>query len=124
MNSSQRRFSTSFFNSRWELLAAVLIVSTGLIPVFGVLGLHSLAGLTAIVGFVLVAPLVAIFGDRFIESDEPGEFEDPVDELRTRYARGELSDTEFERRLDRLLETEDLDVTGNEKSRELERLRQ
>jgi hypothetical protein len=37
---------------------------------------------------------------------------DPVDHLRERYARGELTDSEFERRLDRLLETEPLSANS------------
>lgn len=32
---------------------------------------------------------------------------DPLEHLRTRYARGEISDAEFEQRLDRLIENED-----------------
>jgi hypothetical protein len=34
---------------------------------------------------------------------------DPVEELRNRYARGEIDELELERRLDALLETEDVD---------------
>jgi uncharacterized membrane protein len=33
--------------------------------------------------------------------------EDPLETLRDRYARGELTDDEFERKLERLVETED-----------------
>ncbi len=38
--------------------------------------------------------------------DQTNETEDALDELRRRYARGEFSDEEFERRVERLLETE------------------
>lgn len=38
-----------------------------------------------------------------VEDDNP---EDPLETLRARYARGELTDEAFERKLDRLLETE------------------
>ena len=103
-----------------------------------------------IVGYAAVLPLVAIlFGDR----EEIGEYwdgsptlpgqtdsesrseptddettADALDSLRDRYARGELTDEQFERKLDRLLETETVEdaakyreQTGREQNRELER---
>lgn len=39
---------------------------------------------------------------------------DPVEELRERYARGEIDEVELERRLDALLETEDVDSDDEE----------
>jgi hypothetical protein len=39
-------------------------------------------------------------------TDRSTETEDALEELRHRYARGELSDEEFDRRVERLLETE------------------
>jgi hypothetical protein len=39
---------------------------------------------------------------------------DPVEELRNRYARGEIDELELERRLDALLETEDVDPENEE----------
>lgn len=36
--------------------------------------------------------------------------EDPLETLRERYARGEVDDVEFERKLERLIETEDVEV--------------
>ena len=67
-------------------------------------------------GYVVAVPLVAIlFGDRedvaewwgdeaasVVEDDR----EDPIETLRARYARGELTDEAFERKFDRLLEAE------------------
>lgn len=48
---------------------------------------------------------------------------DPVDELRDRYARGEIDEGEFERRLEGLLETEDVDAADQETvERAVERL--
>jgi uncharacterized membrane protein len=38
--------------------------------------------------------------------------EDPLQTLRDRYARGELTDREFEEKLERLLETEDIEQSG------------
>ncbi|MFC7324362.1 SHOCT domain-containing protein [Halorubrum rutilum] len=74
-------------------------------------------------GYVVVVPAVAILfdegeaarwpgdvrGDRTAESDAdagPERASDALDRLRTRYAEGDLTDEQFERKLDRLLETE------------------
>ena len=103
-----------------------------------------------IVGYAAVLPLVAtLFGDR----EEVGEYwnggptlpgqtdsesrseptgdettADALDSLRDRYARGELTDEQFERKLDRLLETETVEdaaeyreQTRRGQNRELER---
>ena len=70
-----------------------------------------------IVGFAVVLPIVAIaLGESDSEAWDPmaaerdGETDtetDPLAELRRRYAEGEIDELEFERRLERLLETED-----------------
>ena len=79
-------------------------------------------------GYIVIVPLVAIlFGDdsdieewvddEFVsdgftteqtEDTEPTG-SDPLSDLRRRYANGELTDEQFERKLDRLLETETLE---------------
>lgn len=69
------------------------------------------------VGFAVVVPLVAMAlgeSDASTTGTEPGstldrtdEDETPLDRLKRRYAEGEISDEEFEHRLERLLETED-----------------
>jgi hypothetical protein len=46
-----------------------------------------------------------------------GDGTDPIDELRDRYARGEIDEAELERRLDALLETEGLDPADEESMR-------
>lgn len=51
-------------------------------------------------------------GDRPIPSSEVDETEAPLAILRQRYARGEIDEVEFERRVERLLETESLDVAA------------
>lgn len=48
-------------------------------------------------------------GDATAESGESPD-DDPLATLRNRYARGEIDDVEFERRLERLLETEDVEL--------------
>ncbi|MDS0221861.1 SHOCT domain-containing protein [Haloarcula sp. S1AR25-5A] len=109
---------------RWKLVAVIVIVSTGVAMLGGAAGLGNvLAPVSIILGWFILAPLVALLGSELpmIESPEDGtetdeatvidpaeSTVDPVDRLRERYARGELTDSEFERRLDRLLETESL----------------
>jgi len=60
-----------------------------------------------VIGYAVVVPLLSVLLDDedTTEGDGNGE-DDPVAELRERYARGELTDAEFERRLERLLEPE------------------
>jgi len=86
------------------------------------------AAVVFVVGWFLLVPAAAIlFGPSWEEEmekyadwqeaaerldSEGGEATgqaDPVDELRDRYARGEIDEVEFERRLEGLLETEDVD---------------
>lgn len=74
-----------------------------------------------LVGYVVVVPLVALlfgdedeirewWGDDAEESARQDESEeDPLQTLRDRYARGELTDEQFEQKLERLLETETIE---------------
>ncbi|AGB38461.1 SHOCT domain-containing protein [Natronococcus occultus] len=96
-------------------------------------------------GYIVVVPMVALlFGDEddvrewWTEDEiDPETLEEPDDEepsatdalerLRDRYAAGELTDEQFERKLDRLLETETLEDADrwrrerqNERSEDLE----
>jgi uncharacterized membrane protein len=113
---------------RWKLVATIAILSTGFAMLTTVAGLGNiLAPASIILGWFILAPLVALLGSKLpmIESPttEPDSDETdmttaseptvaPVDHLRERYARGELTDSEFERRLDRLLETESLSANS------------
>jgi uncharacterized membrane protein len=89
-------------------------------------------------GYIVLVPVTALlFGDeedveewwdedaRGVErdADETSEEDDALAELRSRYARGELTDEQFERKLERLLETETLEDVEDEKrrAREFER---
>jgi Predicted membrane protein (DUF2078). len=80
-------------------------------------------------GYVVLVPVTAmLFGDEEEitewwdgEADTVGEEKteetDPLEQLRGRYARGELTEEQFERKLDRLLETETLEDIEDEKRR-------
>jgi len=113
---------------RWKLVATIAILSTGVAMLAGAVGFGNvIAPVSIILGWFILAPLVALLGSKLpmIESpadetelDKPDALNeakptmDPVDHLRERYARGELTDSEFERRLDRLLETETLSANS------------
>jgi len=113
---------------RWKLVATIAILSTGFAMLAGAAGLGNvLAPIFIILGWFILAPLVALLGSKLpmiesptaeSDSDEADmtmssePVADPVDQLRERYARGELTDSEFERRLDRLLETESLSTNN------------
>ncbi len=80
-------------------------------------------------GYIVIVPVTAfLFGDEEdIEewwdddvdtaTDESTDSEDPVETLRRRYAEGELTDEQFERKLERLLEVETLEDVEDEKRR-------
>lgn len=89
--------------------------------VFAILGLISTVVVVGLV-IVLVLKLDAI-GEILGEQSESeprkiGAENDPLETLRDRYARGELTDEEFERKAERLVDTED--AVGSERARELE----
>lgn len=73
------------------------------------LGYGLLAVVLPLVAFVGVVPLVVVFGDRLLDRTDAGggEVDDPLAELRGRYARGELPDGAFERAVERALAAED-----------------
>ncbi len=88
-------------------------------------------------GYIVIVPVVALlFDDEETEQQDDGEFEsaarsaerdsadaDPLAELRRRYANGELTDEQFERKLDKLLETETLEDASEWRQRERETAR-
>lgn len=95
-----------------QLSGLIAVLSFGLTSLFAVLMLELLVPVTFIVGFFILSPLVWLLGDDFplVESESDEETaEDPLKTLRERYAAGEIDHAEFERRLDRLLETENVD---------------
>ena len=82
------------------------VLSVLLVPVF------ILAESSAILGFFAFFMLLVMsgFGVRQLRGDETqpedADTVDPVTELEGRYVRGELTEAEFERRLDTIVETE------------------
>jgi len=111
--------SALFPMEKWRFAGVVAILTFGLTSLVAVLGAPgSMIAALSILGFFLLLPLIALLGSDFplvAESDGetdtvsgPAVEDDPVELLRERYARGELSKEEFESRLDHLLETESL----------------
>ncbi|WP_206425028.1 SHOCT domain-containing protein [Halosimplex salinum] len=117
------------------VLIAVTTLPVALLALFNVGVVNALEIL--VVGWLLLTPVAAIIawivldlspvalpwslGDRGIDlsgvadrdrsgADAGADPDDPVDLLRERFARGEIEQAEFERRLDSLLETEDADA--------------
>ncbi|MFC7204448.1 SHOCT domain-containing protein [Haloferax namakaokahaiae] len=95
-----------------ELVAGVVMALVFLVG-FGLLALGNPWFWIAFpVGFAGVLPaaiaLVRIYESRReeAESEKADETEDALETLRRRYATGELSEAEFERKVERLLETE------------------
>jgi uncharacterized membrane protein len=97
-----------------DLLHVGGVFVLGTMAVLGLLGMAEIAAWVGIVGLPTLAFLMGTYSDaeEATESDaeEATESDDPIEDVRARYARGELSESEFERKLERLLETEDLEV--------------
>lgn len=117
--------------SRWRAAALAFFLTIGLSGVFAVVpfvggplsAIVGSIGLLILIPLIVLAPQLVPLVDDGSESDrrppvseaEPATrstraatTSDPVEDLRDRYANGEISQTEFERRLDDLLATEDL----------------
>ena len=98
------------------LLVAVLTLPVAMLA--SVAGLDAVASATVVVGWFVLTPVFLLFGRDiaalvFSESAEATEAadsgSDPLAELKGRYARGEIDEAEFERRLDRIVALEELD---------------
>ena len=119
------------------LPALIAVVTFGVAGLLAVLGLGTAMAVVGVVGWFLLTPLSAILGREMLDIDSEADEEadrverhdarpaeepvpsDPVDRLRERYAEGDIDETEFERRLDLLLDTEGADAeTARERVRE------
>jgi len=91
-----------------ESLVTTAVVSLTMITAFGLLA----AGVdwfwvVFIVGFAGVLPAASVLANWYeSRSASESSTEQPIDALRTRYANGEISEAEFERRVETLIETE------------------
>jgi len=105
----------------FEALARVVAVAT--LPA-GILAAMFLGGQAAgavfVVGWLLMVPVLGVLAGRADGREESvsasrdvGEEDDALQRLRERYAAGEIDETEFEHRVERLLETEDLSAPAS-----------
>jgi len=122
---------------RWRRVLALVVIGAGVLAPF-VTGLWWTLPLVWFLGLFILLPLLHTLVKPVPERDGDREKrrsdDSALDALRERYARGEIDETEFERKLDRLLETEDAtpatsdgDVTDRMREnvrRELERIRE
>jgi uncharacterized membrane protein len=105
----------------FESLAGIAAVTT--LPVGILAGLFlggDAAAVVFVVGWFLLVPLFGVLSEEeVVRSDAEDETaaSSPLDELRERYARGEIDEVEFERRLERLLETEDVELPPEARDR-------
>lgn len=105
---------------RWRRIFAVLVVGAGVAAPL-VTGLWWSLPLVWFFGLFVLLPVFHTLTKPVPDADGDADADAPADPalraLRERYARGEIDDQEFERKLDRLLATEDaetVDRSGSE----------
>ena len=109
-------------------VAAILTLGLGLTALF--LGIEWF-WMIFVFGFAVVVPLLAILletGEETESTDEPSgqpDEQDALETLRDRYARGELDDCEFERKVEKLVENESIEqIEARVEKEEVERERE
>lgn len=92
-----------------ELWLMIAVLTVPVVALVGLAGFATLSGALAIVGFLILTPLFLLWGDdiaNLVFGPEETETVDPIEAVKARYARGEIDEDEFDRKLDRLLDTE------------------
>ena len=111
------RIQNAIADEGWLFVAILALALTSLA---GLAGLEALAGVITIVGWFVLTPVLLFWGDEvalLLEDDEAtgtahnaetDAKSDPLEELKRRYAAGEIDDAEFERRLERLVAVDEI----------------
>jgi uncharacterized membrane protein len=111
----------------FEKLPVLVVFATLAVAIVGNgVGAYAVTAPLVALGFVIVLPLSFLFKDDLRRllgrepdpEDGPDPTNDALDELQRMYARGELSEAEFERRTARILENEDLQRVQSRVERE------
>ena len=101
---------------RWRRVFALCVVGAGVAAPL-ITGLWWTLPLVLFFGLFVVLPvlhtLTKPLPDGDSEGDENATGDPALDALRERYARGDIDEREFERKLDRLLETEDAETADD-----------
>jgi uncharacterized membrane protein len=114
-----------------DLWLLVGVVTFGAVSLLAVLGGGALVSVVAVLGWFVITPILLFFGEEVAdalvgppeEEAETERSEDPIETLKREYAAGRVDEETFERRLERLLETEDDgEDTATDRSREREDL--
>ncbi|MGQ3329752.1 MULTISPECIES: SHOCT domain-containing protein [Halorubrum] len=107
---------------RWRRLFAVLVVGAGVAAPLAT-GLWWSLPLVWFFGLFVALPVLHTLTKPLPDADDDEDADAPQDPalraLRERYARGEIDEREFERKLDRLLETEDAETVDRGDAEEI-----